>query len=224
MIAAVATLAACSAWQHASPSSTGCPQGTEEIDAAGERYCLGTCEGALEDNVRFSGVDYIDRFDDGPLYKLRGGLASTTKPPDDLCRSLPHGCACTTPACTYGRRQIAATNPFEPNTPPRCLEQDPSCGPEAFAGSCVGTIGYHRGVHRRPVYPSYSTRPFVRDECSYDGECVASGWGPACVSVHKIQPDVSYIGGADPEPLQQALCGCVHNACELFEVDDNAAD
>jgi hypothetical protein len=187
-----------------------CPRGGRALVGSGVLYCLATCEGALEDDVSFSGMYLVARYDDGLVFAATGPRTT----PDEVCRALPHGCACTTPACQHDWLSLANAQHDKIGVPPRCLADDPECGPEAFDHGCIGELGYRPGARRVPIT---QIRAGAHDDCDHDGECVASGAGPPCNSTRKIDPHISYINGLDHAP-PGALCGCIDHACALFSM------
>jgi hypothetical protein len=223
---AVAALAACAAGQRVSETDS-CPPGSDEIRFGGDRYCAVRCAGALEDDVSFQGLELFGRYDDGPVFHAFQSQRAGD-PPDWLCRSLPHGCECATPACTYNYGVLAREASTHRRTlngrilhgqvPPRCQASDPDCGPEAFSQRCIGELGYHPGAARFPVF---EIAPGPHNDCDFDGECAASGWGRPCRSTRKADTgDLgdAYVGGVRRSLHERALCGCIQHTCALFEI------
>jgi hypothetical protein len=177
----------------------------DEVHAGSDTFCLVTCAGALEDGVSFSGWTPAGRFDDGLV------LVPITPTPTpavlpEVCRKLPRGCACTTPACTWAQRRHVGSDIGEA-TDPRCEATDPDCGPEAFDHDCIPAH-----YHRYPIFPGPSPR-----NCRWDGECVNSGCGYACEPVSEAGRVFTCEGHRDlDELLDGALCGCVSGACQWF--------
>lgn len=191
-----------------------CPTGTAEVVVTGVHYCAARCAGALEGNLWFAGLDLVARYDDGPVFAVRRQDSTIARPaqvPDDVCRTLPHGCACTSAACLYDWHAVA----FDRDAigiPPRCTADDPACGPEAFDHGCVAAAGTRKPITN--IAPGYT-------DCDHDGECVNSGCGYQCESTRKVDPHVAYTcqgNSAMDHRLAHAMCGCIQHACAWFEM------
>lgn len=215
---ALVLLASCSASTH-SHGRTECPPGASELRVGDVQYCLISCHGAIEDSVHYNGTHRVGTFDDGIVVALQrgeGGAPSMPKTvPDAVCRWLPRGCRCTTPACRFAERRNTALREEVPPPMSRCEVRDPDCGPEAFRHSCVAEVGYQPGVSRRPFGGPDPKRP-----CSFDGECVDSGCGYQCLSTRGSEATSYTCIGLPYEDarLDRALCGCVEGSCRWFEV------
>jgi hypothetical protein len=220
---ALVVLASCSSSPH-SHWRTECPPGASELRVGDVQYCLISCHGAIEDGVHHTGTDFVGRFDDGIVVALqRGGadgfyVATPSGAPEAVCRWLPHGCRCTTPACKFAEARWTAIRNDDRAVMPRCEASDPDCGPEAFRGVCVASLGFQPGVARRPIGRGHDpNRP-----CSFDGECVNSGCGYQCLSVRTLERGTTFTCIGHPATdalLDRALCGCVEGSCSWFEVD-----
>jgi hypothetical protein len=207
----------------------GCPRDTEQVDTAEARYCVATCVGILEDGVRFAGLSNVVHYDGAEVFaiphqNLDGTFHSPpTSVPEEVCRRLPHGCACSDRACLWveererrGRefaRQPSTSAPF----PARCEGGDPACGPEAFSHQCLDRAGYRAGRQRTPVFGRQRQQ---EPNCSHDGECIDSGCGYGCLSVRaREDPSIAALCLRDPKSdaaLADAFCGCVEGSCRWF--------
>lgn len=224
---ALVVLASCS-WSQHSHWRTECPPGSSELRVGDVQYCLISCHGALEDTVYYTGTDSVGVFDDGRVvvvqrHDANGSSIDTPRGvPDAVCRWLPHGCRCTTPACKYATPSTTADQDGNPIVRPRCEASDPDCGPETFRGVCPAAVGYEPGVGR---YPLVSDPLTPGHACTYDGECINSGCGYQCSSIATIEKRIAdqivftceaRVGLE--EIYNRALCGCVQGNCVWFEV------
>jgi hypothetical protein len=208
-------------WSTQSHGRTECPPGASELRVGDIQYCLISCHGAIEDQVHYTGTGWVGTFDDGivvAVHQREGGIdPGMPKTPDAVCRWLPHGCQCATPACRFAEKRRAAIAAEQAVHMPRCEASDPDCGPEPFRGTCVAGLGFQPGVSRVPISRGHDPdRP-----CSFDGECVNSGCGYQCLSVQTLQANTAYTCIGLPKVdalLDRALCGCVEGSCSWFTV------
>jgi hypothetical protein len=93
---------------------------------------------------------------------------------------------------------------------PRCLPDDPPCGPIPVGQRCPSDVGYVAGRTRQTIFEQIDGGP-----CSHDGEC-DSGTCDSCFSTREsdrfIAGDCFAINGMKPN----ALCGCVAGQCRFF--------
>jgi hypothetical protein len=206
---AILLLAACARGHDRHDAS--CPG--ETIVANDRSYCLVTCAGALEDGIAVPGFEYTGRYDDGLVFVTVAPGTRPVAPPPEVCARLPHGCACTTPACTYmivdslttdGRGRLIR----EPVVAPRCRYDDPNCGPIAFSHTCTTPA---RDRHAVAV-------PTNRGPCDGDGDCIVPACRDRCDSTRLLSTTTDTCD-ANPEierKLATAQCGCVQGACAWF--------
>jgi hypothetical protein len=209
----------CLHWRHFGHGRyIDCPGGSSAMDVRGVRYCLVTCPGALEDDLRYRGLARIDAVDGALILAVESddrGRAQAVpgSVPEEVCRALPTGCSCATEAC----RALHGETSTESGPRSRCLASDPGCGPQAFEHECRDALGYRSAAPRKPMGGTQG----VERPCTYDGECFDSGCGYQCLSVHHrtAGKQVSFTCEANERigyALRDAYCGCVAGNCAWF--------
>lgn len=120
------------------------------------------------------------------------------------------------PSLTEG---ICAADPTLPECyalEPRCLPDDPGCGPQPTPHSSSRAC-YRPDRARKALHPvTQLTEPgSSRSACQHDGECMIVGCGNACERYEYLAVSTNCL-----EPFElgrdDVLCGCVAGHCSFF--------
>lgn len=220
----LAISAAATACVHGHDHGDSCDDGAlVRTGSTGAAYCLITCEGAAQDGS-FGGTPV----DDGIVRPL-GGAAYTPEAsalPPEVCAKLPHGCRCTTPACTYAHdrerashdltRREAFDDGIDPAFAARCRADDRACGAQPFRRTCLDNVFTRADQPIHLVFHDHARELLAAPvDCDSDGECVDSGCGYQCSSTrdhsHRVYTCIGLPGVE--EQLGSAACGCFHQHC-----------
>ncbi len=108
--------------------------------------------------------------------------------------------------CDVAPEECLTHGPFSP----RCLPDDPSCGPEPHRGF----DGCYRPDAKRTVVLQFSRNGGNR--CRHDGECAIVGCGNACAPFTHYGIVTNCIAPRELEENPDSLCGCVDGHCAFF--------
>ena len=115
-------------------------------------------------------------------------------------------------ALSLGAVAVAVRVDVHAKPEPRCLPEDPGCGPIPVAQQCIADIQYVPGRPRVPVFEKLNG-----GDCAHDGECDSALCGDSCYSTRGLDSDFVIgscftFSGMKPN----ALCGCVAGQCTFF--------
>jgi hypothetical protein len=113
-------------------------------------------------------------------------------------------------ALSLGTAALSVRVDLHAKPSPRCLPEDPGCGPIPVGHQCLADVRYLPGRPRTPVFERLNG-----GDCAHDGEC-DSGECDSCFSTREsdryISGDCFFPSGMKPN----ALCGCVAGQCTFF--------